>query len=156
MTENMSRSNRIVVAMGALLLFNLFVPWYRQDGLGGLFKEGLGSIDAFGAGFLAWFGSLCGVAAAGLVRARTRGAMTGDVAGIRPELISLGLSLAGFILVLSRLITETDSLWLGLLIGLGATLVMTFALLPEAGIQISTAPRPSATTPPPPPPAAGE
>ncbi len=150
MTENVSRSTRIVVGAGTLLLFNLFVPWYRQGGLGDLFKEGFGA-NAFDAGFLAWFGSLCGVAAAGMVRARARGTMTGDTWSVRPELVALVLSIAGFVMVLVRLITEHNDIWLGILVGLLATLAMTFALLPEAGIQISTAPRPAASPPPPPP-----
>jgi len=59
-TRELSTAKKVVFGAGLFLLFNLFTPWYRQ---GGFFSTGFGA-DAYDAGFLAWFGSWCGTAAA--------------------------------------------------------------------------------------------
>jgi hypothetical protein len=143
---------KLVVYGGVFMVFNLlFVPWYRA---GAFFSFGAG-VDGFGAGFWAWFGSLCAIAAGAVVYMKAKGG-----AGswqIKPELIALVLSAAAFVMILVRLIIDANSVFLGLILGLIASGLMTFAALLDSGFNL---PKPGAggavpPPPPPPPPPAG-
>jgi len=142
----LTTGQRFVVYGGVFLFFNLlFIPWYRA---GEFFGFGAG-VDGFGAGFYAWFGSLCAIGAAALVYAKVNGR-----AGswqIKPELIALVLSALAFIFILVRLITEADSVFLGTILGLLVTAGMTFGAFLDSGLKLPQG-KPAGAEPPPPPP----
>ena len=70
----------------------------------------------------------------------------------------LGLSAAAFVLILVRLITEADSVFLGTILGMLVTAVMTVGAFLDSGLKLPQGkPRPprrrrgTAPAPPPPP-----
>ena len=109
----LSTGQKLVFYGGLFLIVNLlFIPWYRA---GGFVDVGIG-VDGFGAGFYAWFGSLCGIAAAGLVYQKATGRLGSWQ--FKPEYLVLALAATGFVLILVRLITEANSVFLGTILGL--------------------------------------
>jgi|GEM_PF-1943389 len=155
----MTLGQKLVVYGGVFLVFNLlFIPWYRA---GAFFGFGAG-VDGFGAGFYAWFGSLCAIGAAAVVYVKVKGG-----AGswqIKPELIALFLTVTAFVLIVVRLIVDADSVFLGLILGMLVSALMAFGAFLDSGLKLperkpAAAPvAPPAGTdlpPPPPPPPAG-
>jgi hypothetical protein len=148
-TGKMTTGQKLVVYGGVFLVFNLlFIPWYRA---GGFVDFGIG-VDAFGAGFYAWFGSLCGIGAAALVYLKAAG--RGKLASwqVKPEYIALVLAATGFVLILVRLITEAEAVFLGTILGLLVTAGMTFGAFVDSGLKLPQAKQGGAPPPPPPPP----
>ena len=145
----LSTAQKMVVYGGVFLIVNLlFIPWYR---VGGFVDVGAG-VDGFGAGFYAWFGSLCGIGAAALVYLKATG--RGKLASwqVKPEFLALGLAATGFVLILVRLITEASSIFLGTILGLLVTAGMTIGAFMESGLKLPQAKQGGAEPPPPPPP----
>ena len=143
----LSTGQKLVFYGGLFLIVNLlFIPWYRA---GGFVDVGIG-VDGFGAGFYAWFGSLCGIAAAGLVYQKATGRLGSWQ--FKPEYLVLALSATGFVLILVRLITEADSVFLGTILGLLVTAGMTFGAFLDSGLKLPQGKPAAAELPPPPPP----
>jgi hypothetical protein len=143
----LSTGQKLVFYGGLFLIVNLlFIPWYRA---GGFVDVGIG-VDGFGAGFYAWFGSLCGIAAAGLVYQKATGRLGSWQ--FKPEYLVLALAAAGFVLILVRLITEASSVFLGTILGLLVTAGMTIGAFMESGLKLPQAKQGGAEPPPPPPP----
>jgi hypothetical protein len=152
--SKLSTGQKLVFYGGLFLIVNLlFIPWYRA---GGFVDVGLAQVDGFGAGFYAWFGSLCGIAAALLVYLKASG--RGKLASwqFKPEYLVLGLCAAGFVLILVRLITEADSVFLGTILGMLAAAAMALGAFLDSGLKLPqgkpAAASPSGTDLPPPPP----
>lgn len=144
----LSTAQKMVVYGGVFLIVNLlFIPWYR---VGGFVDVGAG-VDGFGAGFYAWFGSLCGIGAAALVYLKATG--RGKLASwqVKPEFLALALAATGFVLILVRLITEASSVFLGIILGLLVTAGMTIGAFMESGLKLPQG-KPAGAEPPPPPP----
>lgn len=137
-----------ILAAGAVLGVNLFIPWYRA---GGFTAVGMG-VDGFEAGFYAWFGSLCAIGAAAVLALKATG--RGGVATwqVKAEYVALGLAAVGFVLILVRLITESSSVFIGTILGLLASAGLAFALVMEAGITLPQRGSVEGALPPPPPP----
>lgn len=155
----LSTGQKLVFYGGLFLVVNLlFIPWYRA---GGFVDVALAQVDGFGAGFYAWFGSLCGIAAALLVYLKASGKL--GAWQFKPEYVVLILSAAAFVLILVRLITEADSVFLGTILGMLATAGMAFGAFLDSGLKLperqaaAPAAPPAGTDlpPPPPPPPAG-
>jgi hypothetical protein len=156
--SKLSTGQKLVFYGGLFLVVNLlFIPWYR---VGGFVDVGAG-IDGFGAGFYAWFGSLCGIAAAGLVYLKASGRGKVDSWQFKAEYVVLILSAAAFVLILVRLITESSSVFLGTILGLLAGGLMTLGAFLDSGLKLperqpkpATPPAQGELPPPPPPPPA--
>ncbi|MBN2113329.1 MAG: hypothetical protein JW785_04300 [Acidimicrobiia bacterium] len=156
----LSTGQKLVFYGGLFLIVNLlFIPWYQAG-----FINPMGQVNGFGAGFYAWGGSLCGMAAALLVYLKASGRGKVDSWQFKAEYLVLILSAAAFVLILVRLITEADSTFLGLALGLLVTAGMAFGAFLDSGLKLperkpAAAPvAPPAGTdlpPPPPPPPAG-
>jgi hypothetical protein len=154
--SKLSTGQKLVFYGGLFLIVNLlFIPWYRVGG----FVDVGGGIDGFGAGFYAWFGSLCGIAAAALVYLKAAG--KGKVASwqFKVEYLVLILSAVAFVLILVRLITEANSVFLGTILGLLVTAGMTLGAFLDSGLKLpqgkpaaEAAATPDQLPPPPPPP----
>lgn len=147
-----------IVIGGMVMVVNLlFIPWYRA---GGFVDIGLASADGWGAGFYAWFGSLCAIAAAVILYLKVTGRAGAAAWQIKAEYVALGLAAIGFVLILVRLITEASSVFVGTILGLLVSGGMAALLFFEAGLKLperSAAPAATAESelppPPPPPPA---
>ena len=152
-TGGLTARQRWILAAGIVLVVNLlFIPWYRIGG----FTEIGGGVDGWGAGFYAWGGSLCGIAAAAVLYLKATGRGKAGAWQVKAEYVALGLAAAGFVLVLVRLITESSSVFVGTILALLVLAGMTWALVLEAGItlpQRAAAPEGELPPPPPPPPA---
>ncbi|MFH1330601.1 MAG: hypothetical protein ABIJ48_08140 [Actinomycetota bacterium] len=144
----LTTGQKLVVYGGVFLVFNLlFIPWYRA---GGFVDIGLAQADGFGAGFYAWFGSLCAIGAAALVYLKASGRLGSWQ--FKPEYLALVLAATGFVLILVRLITETSSVFLGTILGLLVTAGMTLGAFMASGLSLPQAKQGGAEPPPPPPP----
>lgn len=156
--SSLSGRQKWIVVGGIILVLNLlFVPWYRA---GGFVDVALGQVDGWGAGFYAWFGSLCAIAAAVIVYLKATGRAGVGGWQFKAEYVALVLAAVGFILVLVRLITESSSVFVGTILGLLVAAGMAFALFLESGLKLpERAPKPvpaaasgEGDIPPPPPP----
>ncbi len=118
-------------------------------------------VDGFGAGFYAWFGSLCGIAAAAVVYLKASGRGKVDSWQFKAEYLVLILSAVAFVLILVRLITEADSVFLGTILGLLVGGLMTLGAFLDSGLKLpqrkpaAAEAAPSGAEPPPPPPPPG-
>ena len=153
----LSTGQKLVFYGGLFLIVNLlFIPWYRA---GAFFSFGDG-INGFGAGFYAWFGSLCGIAAAALVYLKASGRGKLGTWPVKAELLILALAAAAFVLFLVRLIIDADFVFLGLILGLIVAGLMAFGAFLDSGLKLpqgkpaAAAPAEGELPPPPPPPPA--
>jgi hypothetical protein len=156
--SKLTTGQKLVFYGGLFLVINLlFIPWYRA---GGFVDVAIAQADGFGSGFYAWFGSLCGIAAAALVYLKASGRGKVDSWQFKAEYLVLILSAAAFVLILVRLITETDSVFLGTILGLLVGGLMTLGAFLDSGLKLpERQPKPAAAPaqaqeglPPPPPP----
>jgi len=133
--SKLSQNQKIAAGGGILAIISLFVPWY------GIGVSGIASfnISAFDAGFLAWFGLVLAIAAAVIVLLKALEVTelkAGNLATEQLALIGAGL---GFILVVLRLVTETDFVKWGLFLGLISTAVVAygcFGAMKDAGLEM--------------------
>ena len=152
-TGGLTARQRWILVAGIMLVVNLlFIPWYRA---GGFVDIAMAQIDGWAAGFYAWGGSLCGIAAAAILYLKATGRGKAGAWQVKAEYVALGLAAAGFVLVLVRLITESSSVFIGTILALLVLAGMTWALVLEAGITLPqrvAAPEGELPPPPPPPP----
>lgn len=137
----------VLLGTGVLALVDLFLPWYRitEDQASEISSEEEAldvidffgsaaagasedassiSLDAFGAGFLAWFPTLLLVVVAALVAARVFGGLTPPSAGpVGPALVPLALSALAAVLLVLKLLVDPDYVFLGLFVALVLALV---------------------------------
>jgi len=155
-TSGLTTRQRWILIAGIVLVVNLlFIPWYRA---GGFVDVALAQVDGWGAGFYAWGGSLCAIAAAAIIYLKAAG--RAGVAGwsFKAEYLAFGLAAVGFVLILVRLIIESSSVFIGTILGMLVAAGMTIGLFLEAGLtlpQRAPAAVPAAgegELPPPPPP----
>jgi len=154
-TGSLTARQRWILICGIVLVMNLlFIPWYRA---GGFVDIGLAAADGWGAGFWAWGGSLCAIAAAGIVYLKATGQAGVARWSFKAEYLAFGLAAVGFVLILVRLITESSSVFIGTILGMLVAAGMTALLFFEAGFKLperaaAPAPAPGAGELPPPPP----
>jgi len=153
---SLTARQRWILIGGIVLVVNLlFIPWYRA---GGFVDIGLAAADGWGAGFYAWGGSLCAIAAAVLLYLKATDQAGVARWGFKAEYPAFGLAAVGFVLILMRLITEADSVFIGTILGMLVAAGMTALLFFEAGFKLperAAAPAPAVgggDLPPPPPP----
>jgi len=142
---------KIVLGAGILLIINLFLPWYRVS-----FMGISASANAFDAGFLAWFGSLCAIAAAVIIALKVFANMKINAGPLTAEHITLILAALGVLFIFLRLVTETSSMFIGLWFGLILAIVLgygAFLCLKQEGGSIQDFKSMGGANNPPPPPA---
>ncbi|MDX1690293.1 MAG: hypothetical protein R3290_04635 [Acidimicrobiia bacterium] len=131
-------SNGAKIAGGAavVLIINIFLPWYSIS----LGPVGSASINAFDAGFLAWGGTLVAVAGAVILVLKSMGTQDVKAGNFAAEQLAVILGAVGTVLILLRLITETNFLSFGVFLGLVAAAAVTygsFMAMREAGLDLS-------------------
>ncbi len=128
--SKLTRGQQIALVAGLVLIINLFLPWYDVIGI---------SINAFDAGFAAWFGSLLAIAAAVLIAVKVFAGNAVNVGNLQTEQIALVLGALGTLLILLRWLTETNFVSFGLFLGLvaaGAVTAGAFLAMREAGLEL--------------------
>lgn len=143
---------KIVLGAGILLIINLFLPWYRVSAFG--FSA---SANAFDSGFLAWFGSICGIAAAVIIALKVFANMKINAGPLKAEHIALVLAALSLLFIFLRLVTETDALFVGVWIGLIAAIGLAygcFLCMKQEGFGLADFKALGGSNNPPPPPPA--
>ena len=97
--------NLAVISAGLLAYISSFLPWYRTS-VSILGIERSASVNAWNAGFGAWFSVLLMVAAGGWVLVSTLGRLRLPVSG---PLIALSLSVLAFVTMVLRWATFPDA-----------------------------------------------
>ena len=126
----LSTGMKIALVAGVVLIINLFLPWYRFD-----FGIGSVSANAWDAGFLAWGGSLIAIAGAVLLLLKALGTTEVNAGPLKTEQLALLLGALGLLLILLRLLTETNSMFIGLFLGLAAAGAVTYGAFMEMKAQ---------------------
>ncbi|HSG80256.1 MAG TPA: hypothetical protein VLD62_11795 [Acidimicrobiia bacterium] len=124
---------KIAVIGGAVLVVNLFLPWYSGSDIGG------GSYNAFGANYLAWGGSLVAIAGAGVLLLKVQQVQDIAVGRFAAEQLAVILAGLGTVLVVLRLLTVTSGASLGLYLGIVAAAAVTYGcwtVMKEAGLDL--------------------
>ena len=150
--SKLKNGQKIILGAGILLIINLFLPWYRVD-----FGIASASVNAFDAGFLAWFGSFLAIAAAVIIALKVFANMKINAGPLKAEHLALALGALGFLLIVLKLIVDSDFMFIGIWIGLIASAILAFGAflaMKDEGLGIgdfkSLA---GGNNPPPPPPA---
>lgn len=151
---------KIILIAGFLLFINMFLPWYRWDF--GAYGGGSLSINAWDgyAGFLAWFGSLCAIAAAVLIALKVFANANIKAGALKAEHLALALGALGTLFIFLRLVTRTEGLFIGTFFGLALAAGVTYAAfmaMKDEGMELSdfkdvSGPGGGGAPPPPPPP----
>ncbi len=128
--SKLTRGQQIALVAGAVLIIDLFLPWYDVLGF---------SANAFDAGFFAWFGSLLAIAAAVLLAVKVFAGNAVNLGNLQTEQIALVLAGVGTLFILLRWLTETNFVSFGLFLGLLAAAAVTygsFMAMREAGLEL--------------------
>ena len=149
--SKLKNGQKIILGAGILLIINLFLPWYRVD-----FGIASVSINAFDT-FLAWFGSFLAIAAAVIIALKVFANMKINAGPLKAEHIALILAALAVLFIFLRLVTETNSMFAGLFIGLIAAVALgygAFLCLKQEGGSIQDFKSLGGSRNPPPPPSA--
>ena len=132
--------NNWIAGGGAVVSFiNLFLPWYGVD-----FGTGFGSfnVNAWDAGFLAWFGALLAVAAGVIVVLKALEVFDAKAGGLAAEQLAMVLGALATLIILLKLLTDSDFTKFGIYLGLiaaAATAAGAFLSGKDAGVGIPNA-----------------
>ena len=134
--SKLSMGAKLALVGGAVLVINLFLPWYSID-----FGIGSVSIGAFDE-FLAWLGSFLAIAGATILVLKAIGKSSVNAGQFKTEQLALLLGAGGFVLVVLQYLTEGDArefasfgMWLGLV----ATAVVAYGAFrarKDAGLEM--------------------
>ncbi len=128
--SKLTRGQQIAMVAGVVLIIDLFLPWYDVLGF---------SVNAFDAGFLAWFGALLAIAAAVLLAVKVFAGNAVNLGNLQTEQIAFVLAAVGAIFILLRWLTETNFVSFGLFLGLLAAAAVaagSFLAMREAGLEM--------------------
>ena len=130
--SKLSNGAKMALIGGALLVINLFLPWY---------DVGFLTLNAFGAGvgFLAWGGSFLAIGGAAILLLKAFGTRDVEVGQFKPEQLATLLAGVGTVLIALRWLTQTEFAAMGLFIGLAAAGVVTFGSftsMKDAGLDL--------------------
>mgnify|MGYP001585348666 CR=1 FL=1 len=95
--NKLSSGAKLALIGGAVLVINLFMPWYSFD-----FGIVSASINGLDAGFLAWGGSLIAIAGAVILLLKAMGKNEVNAGQFKTEQLAFGLGAIGFVLVVLR------------------------------------------------------
>lgn len=132
--SKLSMGAKLALVGGAILVINLFLPWYSID-----FGIGSVSANALDAGFLAWGGSLLAIAGAVILLLKAMGRQQVNAGQFKTEQLALLLGAAGLVLIVLRFVTETDFASFGLWLGIAAAALVTygaFLATKDAGLDM--------------------
>jgi hypothetical protein len=136
--SKLNQNQKIAGGAAALLVINLFLPWY------GFSFGGIGaSINAFGAGFWAWGGSFLAIAGGAIMVLKALEIQDVAAGDTPAEKLALILGAGGVGLILIRFLTETTFAKFGLFIGILASAAVTYAAFAnakDAGIELPDIP----------------
>lgn len=136
--SKLSQNQKIAGGAGALLVINLFLPWY------GFSIGGFGaSISAFNSGFLAWGGSLVAIAATVIIVLKALDIQDISAGDIGSEKLAAILAAVGGALILLRFLTQTSFTKIGLFVGIIASAAGTYAAYKnalDAGVEMPNIP----------------
>lgn len=124
--SKLSNGAKLALIGGAVLVVNLFLPWYSFD-----FGFATASANAFDADFLAWGGSFLAIAGAVILLLKAMGTKEVGAGQFKPEQFAFLLAAGGFILIVLRMLTETTGMSFGLFIGIAAAAVVTYGAFVE-------------------------
>lgn len=133
--SKLSMGAKLALVGGAILVVNLFMPWY-SFGISGLISV---SARAFNSGFLAWGGSLIAIAGAAVLLMKAFGQKTVTAGQFKTEQLALILGGIGFILIVLRFVTQTEFAAFGLYLGIIASALVTygaFRAMKDAGLDM--------------------
>ena len=119
--SKLSNGEKMALIGGGALIINLFLPWYSAD-----FGPVSVSANAFDAQFWAWGGSFLAIAGAAVLLLKAMGTKDVQAGQFKPEQLATMLAGVGTVLIVIRLLTETDGVSIGLFLGLAAAAVVTF------------------------------
>lgn len=124
--SKLSQGAKIALVAAAVLVINLFLPWYSID-------VGITSVsaNALDAGFLAWGGSLIAVAGGVVLLMKAMGTRETDMGSLKTEQIALLLGALGLVLIVLRWLTETSFVSFGLFLGVIAAAAVTYGAFME-------------------------
>lgn len=120
--SKLSNGAKLALVGGAVLVVNLFLPWYGVFGI---------SLNAFDAEFLAWGGSLLAIAGAAVLLLKAMGKRDVEAGQFKPEQLAVLLGAAGFVLIVLRWLTENNFVKYGLYLGILASAVVTYGAFTE-------------------------
>ena len=132
--NKLSSGAKLALIGGAVLVINLFMPWYSFD-----FGIVSASINGRAAGFLAWGGSLIAIAGAVILLLKAMGKNEVNAGQFKTEQLAFGLGAIGFVLVVLRFLTETTGASFGLYLGIAAAVVVawgTFSEMKSKGMKM--------------------
>ena len=128
--SKLSTGVKLALIGGAVLVVNLFLPWYGTAGF---------NLNAFDAEFTAWGGSLIAIAGAVVLLLKAMGTQEVSAGQFGPEQLATILGAAGTVLIALRWLTETNFVKFGLFLGLAAAAVVTYGAFQEmrsAGLDL--------------------
>ena len=131
--SKLTNAGKIAGAAGIVLIINLFLPWY---------SVGPFDINAFDAGFLAWFGSFVAIAGAVLLLIKAFGVRTVELGNLKTEHLALVLGALGTLLIILKFLVDSDFTSFGIFLGVIAAAAVTVAgwmAIKEAGLELPTA-----------------
>ena len=132
--SKLSMGAKVALIGGAVLVINLFLPWYSVSA--GPFSV---SLNAFDAEFFAWGGSFLAIAGAVVLLLKAMGTKDVNAGQFKTEQLALLLGGVGFILIVLRFLTESSAVSFGLFIGIAASAAVTygaFMAMKDAGLKM--------------------
>ncbi len=120
--SKLSMGAKLALLGGAVLVVNLFLPWYGVFGL---------SINALDSGFLAWGGSLLAIAGAVVLLMSAMGKKEVTAGQFKPQQFAFILGAVGFVLIVLRWLTENQFVKFGLYLGILASALVAYGAFTE-------------------------
>ena len=124
--SKLSMGLKIALIGGAVLIINLFMPWYSID-----FGIASVSIKAFDAEIYAWGGSLLAIAGAAVLALKAMNKQEMSAGKFKTEQLAFLLGAAGFVLIVLRLVTESTGAAFGLYLGIVASAAVAYGAFTE-------------------------
>ena len=120
--NKLSMGAKLALIGGAVLIVDLFLPWYGVFGI---------SINAFDAGLLAWAGCVVAIAGAVVLLLKAMGKKEMSAGQFKPEQFAFILGAVGFVMIVLRWLTENTFVKYGLFVGIVASAVVAYGAFTE-------------------------
>ncbi len=135
--SKLSPNNMMAGGGGLLALISTILPWYGVDDAGVSVSS-----NAWGSGFLGWFGALLVFAGGLLIVLDRLDIFNAKVAGLAVQQLAMVVAGLGFVLILLKLLTDNSLTKYGIFAGLiGGAIATAGAFLSgkDAGVGLPTA-----------------
>lgn len=120
--SKLSMGAKLALIGGAVLVVDLFLPWYGVFGL---------SINAFDAEILAWGGCLVAIAGAVVLLLSAMGKKEVAAGSFKPQQFAFILGAVGFVMIVLRWLTENEFVKFGLYLGILASALVAYGAFTE-------------------------